>query len=473
MGKINGFLEYERKDKKEIDPRERIKNFSSFHIPFTEEEQKEQASRCMNCGIPFCQSALKVNNKNVGCPLSNLIPEWNHLIYLGLFEEAYKRLELTAPFPEFTGHVCPALCEECCTNSLDSKSVGIKANELFLIEKAFENGWIKPKINIKRNNINVAIIGSGPAGLTCAKKLNDNGFNVTVYEKNDRFGGLLMYGIPSMKIEKHIIERRINLLQEEGIKFINNTYIGKDITMEKLCSSFDEVVMACGTSLPRPLSGKNNHLNGIVYAVDFLTQITKDLLDKKDFFYNLEGKHVVIVGGGDTGNDCCGSAVRLKAKSITELEITPMPPLENTLPWPNYSNKRKIDYGVKEANIYMGHDIVMYKTTIDEIVGSDHIEGIYVKQVEFTKDGLVDIPNTRIYLPCDLLIVSMGFLGTSDEDLSLYHMEGKNHKINLNGFKYKNNISVCGDMKNGQSLVVLAEKDGQECAKSIIEKYQN
>ncbi|MGN1295291.1 MAG: glutamate synthase subunit beta [Bacilli bacterium] len=473
MGKINGFLEYDRRDKKEIDPKERVKNFSSFHIPFTEEEQKEQAARCMNCGIPFCQSALKVNNKNVGCPLSNLIPEWNHLIYLGLFEEAYKRLALTAPFPEFTGHVCPAICEECCTNSIDSKAVGIKANELFLIEKAFENGWIKPKLNIKRNGVKVAVIGSGPAGLACAKMLNDNGFSVTVYEKNDRFGGLLMYGIPQMKIEKHIIERRINLLQEEGIKFINNTYIGKDITLEELSSIYDEIVFSCGTSLPRPLNVKNNHINGIVYAVDFLTQITKDLLDKKDFFYNLDGKHVVVVGGGDTGNDCCGSAVRLKAKSITELEITPCPPSENTLPWPNYSNKRKIDYGVKEANEYMGHDIVRYKTTIDEIVGEDHIEGIYVKQVEFTKDGLVDIPNTRVYLPCDLLIISMGFLGTSDEDLSLYHMEGKNHRINLNGYKYKNNISVCGDMKNGQSLVVLAEKDGQECAKTIINKYQN
>ena len=473
MGKITGFLEYERKDKKEINPKERIKNFSSFHIPFTEEEQKEQASRCMNCGIPFCQSALKINNKNVGCPLSNLIPEWNHLIYLGLFEEAYKRLSLTAPFPEFTGHVCPALCEECCTNSIDSKAVGIKANELFLIDKAFENGWIKAKTNIERNNINVAIIGSGPSGLTCAKTLNDNGFNVTLYEKNDRFGGLLMYGIPAMKIEKHIIERRINLLQEEGIKFINNTYIGKDITMEKLSSSFDEVVMACGTSLPRPINVKNSRLSGIVYAVDFLTKITKDLLDKKDFSYNLEGKHVVVVGGGDTGNDCLASAVRLKAKSITELEITPCPPQENILPWPNYSSKRKIDYGVKEASIYMGYDIVRFKTTIDEIVGKDHIEGIYVKQVEFTKDGLVDIPHTREYLPCDLLIISMGFLGTSDEDLSLYNMEGKNHKVNLNGFKYKNNISVCGDMKNGQSLVVLAEKDGLDCAMTIIDKYKN
>ena len=231
--------------------------------------------------------------------------------------------------------------------------------------------------------------------------------------------------------------------------------------------------MACGTSLPRPLNVKNKSLSGIVYAVDFLTKITKDLLDKKDFSYNLEGKHVVVVGGGDTGNDCLASAVRLKAKSITELEITPCPPQENILPWPNYSSKRKIDYGVKEASIYMGYDIVRFKTTIDEIVGKDHIEGIYVKQVEFTKDGLVDIPHTREYLPCDLLIISMGFLGTSDEDLSLYNMEGTNHKVNLKGFKYKNNISVCGDMKNGQSLVVLAEKDGLDCAMTIIDKYKN
>ena len=234
MGKPTGFMEFERKNKPEVEVLKRIENFNDFHIPFDLKTQQEQASRCMNCGVPFCQSAMKVNNRNVGCPLSNLIPEWNHLIYLGLFEEAYKRLEKTAPFPEFTGNVCPALCEACCSCSINTESVSIRANELFLIEKAFENGWIKPKKNIIRNNKTVCVIGSGPSGLSCAKKLNDNGFSVTVYEKNDRFGGLLMYGIPNMKIEKKIIERRINLLKEEGITFIGNTKVGVDITVDEI-----------------------------------------------------------------------------------------------------------------------------------------------------------------------------------------------------------------------------------------------
>ena len=343
MGKPTGFMEFERKNKPEVDVLKRIENFNDFHIQFDLKTQQEQASRCMNCGVPFCQSAMKVNNRNVGCPLSNLIPEWNHLIYLGLFEEAYKRLEKTAPFPEFTGNVCPALCEACCSCSINNESVSIRANELFLIEKAFENGWIKPKKDIKRNNVKVAVIGSGPSGLSAAKRLNDNGFSVTVYEKNDRFGGLLMYGIPNMKIEKRIIERRINLLKEEGITFINNTKIGVDVTMDELNEKYDEIIFACGTSLARPLAVKNNDAKGIIYAVDFLTKTTKNLLDKAEFEYNLKDKNVIIVGGGDTANDCCGTAAREKAKSIIELEITKEPPLENTLPWPNYPNKKKTD----------------------------------------------------------------------------------------------------------------------------------
>ena len=477
MGKPTGFMDYERKNKKEISPLKRINNFNDFHIPFDLETQKEQASRCMNCGIPFCQSAMKVNNRNVGCPLSNLIPEWNHLIYLGLYEEAYKRLEKTAPFPEFTGNVCPALCEACCSCSINGDAVGIKANELFLIEKAFENGWIKPKLDIVRNGKKVAVIGSGPAGLSCAKKLNYTGFKVTVYEKNDRFGGLLMYGIPNMKIEKNVIERRINLLKEEGIEFVNNTKVGKDISMEELSNNYDEIVFACGTSLPRGLVLPNNNANGILYAVDFLTETTKNLLDKKPFTYDLKDKNVIIIGGGDTANDCCGTAARQKAKSIMELEITKEPPLENTLPWPNYPNKKKTDYGVLEANELMGHDIRLYETTIDELVVEDNnLKGVYIKNVCFTvengKGVFKDVEGSRKYLDCDYLIIAMGFLGTTDEDLLSYGLENKSNRVKLEGFKYNDKISVCGDMKNGQSLVVIALKDGIDCAQSIINKYE-
>ncbi|MBP5342331.1 glutamate synthase subunit beta [bacterium] len=476
MGKPTGFFEFQRKNKEELDCLKRIENFNDFHIPFDLKTQQEQASRCMNCGVPFCQSAMKVNNKNVGCPLSNLIPEWNHLIYLGLFEEAYKRLEKTAPFPEFTGNVCPALCEACCSCSINTESVSVRANELFLIEKAYENSWIKPKLDIKRNGKKVCVIGSGPSGLAAAKRLNDYGFKVTVYEKSDRFGGLLMYGIPNMKIEKRIVDRRINLLKEEGITFIPNTKVGYDIAVDDLYEEYDDIIFACGTSLARPLALKNNDVEGILYAVDFLSSTTKCLLDGVDFKYNLKDKNVIIVGGGDTANDCCATAARFKAKSITELEITKEPPLENTLPWPNYPNKKKTDYGVLEANTLMGQDIRKYQTTIDEIVVENgKIAGVYIKKVEFVfengKTKIQDIENTREYLPCDCLIIAMGFIGTKSEDLDAYKLESINNRVKLQGFNYDNRTYVCGDMKNGQSLVVIAIKDGLDCADKIISKY--
>ncbi|MBQ4357080.1 MAG: glutamate synthase subunit beta [Acholeplasmatales bacterium] len=474
MGKPTGFMEYNRLNKKEYEVLDRIKNFNDFHIPFDLKTQKEQASRCMNCGVPFCQSAMKVNNRNVGCPLANLIPEWNHLIYLGLYEEAYKRLEMTAPFPEFTGNVCPALCEACCSCSIHDEAVGVKANELFLIEEAFKNGWIKPKKDIKRCGKKIAVIGSGPSGLSLAKRLNDFGFTVTVYEKNDRFGGLLMYGIPNMKLEKHIIDRRIHLLMEEGIVFIKNTKIGQDITIDKLKESYDDIVFACGTQEARGLSCTGSDAKGILYAVDFLKETTKNLLDDKEFTYDLKGKNVIIVGGGDTANDCCGTAVRENAKSVIELEITKEPPMENTLPWPNYPNKKKTDYGVFECNQVYGKDIRRYETTIDEVIkdSSNHIIGVNIKKVEFNQGKIIDIPNTKEYLECDYLIIAMGFLGTSDDDATCYQMKVNRNRIPLKDFNYDDHIYVCGDMKNGQSLVVQAIKDGMDCANKIIEKYR-
>lgn len=474
MGKPTGFLEFERLNKKELSVCDRIKNFNDFHQAFDLKTQQEQASRCMNCGVPFCQSAMKVNNRNVGCPLSNLIPEWNHLIYLGLYEEAYKRLEKTAPFPEFTGNVCPALCEACCSCSINGDSVGVRANELFLIEEAYKNEWIKPKKNIKRNGKKVAVIGSGPSGLSCAKRLNDEGFSVTVFEKNDRFGGLLMYGIPNMKLEKDLILRRIELLKQEGIRFVNNMKVGYDLPLSKLYSEYDDIVFACGTSQPRPLVCEGNDANGVLYAVDFLTETTKNLLNKESFKYDLKNKNVIIIGGGDTANDCCGTAAREGAKSVTELEITKEPPLENTLPWPNYPNKKKTDYGVFECNTIYGKDIRRYETTIDEIIKDDknNIIGVNIKKVEFKNGKFIDVENSKEYLACDTLIIAMGFLGTSDSDAKKYDMETFRNRIKLDGFNYDKNTYVCGDMKNGQSLVVIAIKDGLDCANKIIEKYR-
>lgn len=473
MGRPTGFMEFKRLNKGEIPPLERIKNYNDFHYPFDLKTQREQASRCMNCGVPFCQSAMKINNRNVGCPLSNLIPEWNHLIYLGLYEEAYKRLELTAPFPEFTGNVCPALCEACCSCSINSDAVGVKANELFLIEEAFKNNWIKPKANIIRNGYKVAVIGSGPSGLSVAKRLNYAGFLVTVYEKNDRFGGLLMYGIPNMKLEKKIIDRRINLLKSEGITFINNTKVGIDITIEELNKKYDEIIFACGTSMPRKLNLSGSDSKGVIYAVDFLTETTKNLLDNKEFKYNLCDKNVIIVGGGDTANDCCATAARMRAKSIIELEITKEPPLENTLPWPNYPNKKKTDYGVSEANALMNKDVRCYETTIDQLnIENGRLIGVTTKKVKFENGKFIDVDGSKKYLDCDYLIIAMGFLGTKEEDMKSYGLTGSKNKINLNGFSYNDKISVCGDMKNGQSLVVIALKDGIDCANNIIEKYK-
>ena len=474
MGKPTGFIEFKRLNKEEISIKERIKNFDDFHIPFDLKTQKEQASRCMNCGVPFCQSAMKVNGKNVGCPLSNLIPEWNHLIYLGLYEEAYKRLEKTAPFPEFTGNVCPALCEACCSCSIHGDSVGVKANELFLIEEAYKNGWIKPNKNIKRNGKKACVIGSGPSGLACAKRLNNAGFSVTVFEKSDRFGGLLMYGIPNMKLEKHVIDRRIRLLKEEGIIFVKNTKIGYDLPVSKLLAEYDEVIFACGTSLARQLVCKGSDAKGILYALDFLKETTKNLLDKKEFTYNLKDKNVVIIGGGDTANDCCGTAAREGAKSVVELEITKEPPMENTLPWPNYPNKKKTDYGVSECNFIYGKEIRRYETTIDEVIkdSDGNIKTIIIKKVEFKNGKFYDIPNTKEELPCDILIIAMGFLGTSDSDLKNYNLESNRNRVILDNFKYNDKISVCGDMKNGQSLVVVAINDGILCADEIINKYK-
>lgn len=472
MGKPTGFMEFDRMQKPELEASVRIKDFNDFHLPFDIEIQKQQASRCMNCGVPFCQSAMVVNNRKVGCPLSNLIPEWNHLIYLGLYEEAYKRLEKTAPFPEFTGHVCPALCEACCSCSINGDAVGVRANELFLIDKAFENGWIKPKKNIKRNGTSVAVIGSGPAGLACAKALNEKGFTVTVYEKADRFGGLLMYGIPNMKIEKSVVERRIKLLSDEGITFVANTKIGYDIKMEELYSKFDNVVFACGTSLARGLNLENSNNKNVLMAVDFLTATTKNVLDKTPFTYDMKGKKVIVVGGGDTANDCVGTLCRMDAAAVYDLEIAPEPPMNNTLPWPNYPNKKKTDYGMEEAICKYGSDVRRFSTTIDQIVvENDQIKGCYVKNVKFENGKFVDIPDTKSFIECDNIILAMGFIGTSDEDVNAYNMKAIRNRITLNDFNYDDKTFVCGDMKNGQSLVVVAIKDGIDCAQKIIEKY--
>ena len=310
MGKITGFLEFEREDNLTQSPETRIAGFQEFHIPLLDEKRRQQGARCMNCGVPFCQSAIEINHMVTGCPLHNLIPEWNDEIFHHNDERALSRLLKTNPFPEFTGRVCPALCEKACVCGLHGDAVTIKDNELFIIEKAYQNQLMKAEKSSVCSFKKVAVVGSGPAGLTVAYKLNQRGHQVSVFEKDDRLGGLLMYGIPQMKLEKQIIERRIQLMEKEGIQFYTNVHVGKDLTKEDLLKDYDAIVLCCGAKKARDLNVVGREAKGIYFAVDFLKSTTQDILNQTSFRIDAKGKHVVVVGGGDTGNDCVGTCIR-------------------------------------------------------------------------------------------------------------------------------------------------------------------
>lgn len=339
MGKPTGFLDYERKNNKADAPLERIKNFNEFHVPMSDKERKEQAARCMNCGVPFCQSGMMINGMVSGCPLNNLVPEWNDLLYLGNMEKALQMLCHTNNFPEFTSRVCPALCEAACTCGLNDTPVTCKENEYAIIEYGYANGLIKPNIPKVRTGKKVAIIGSGPAGLAAADQLNRRGHFVTVYERSDHIGGLLMYGIPNMKLEKWVIDRKQKIMEEEGIKFIVNADVGKNVKVEDIFKEYDSVVLACGASNPRDIKVNGREADGIYFAVDFLTRSTKHVISgKKEGWIYTKDKNVIVIGGGDTGNDCVGTAVRHGAKSVVQIEMMPKLPekrAENNQ-WPEW-----------------------------------------------------------------------------------------------------------------------------------------
>lgn len=365
MGKPTGFLEYERQENEAIQPLSRITNFNEFHPFLDEETRRKQGARCMNCGVPFCQSAIKLKNMVTGCPLHNLIPEWNDEIYNGNDKRALSRLLKTNPFPEFTGRVCPALCEKACLNGLDQEPVTIKENELYTIETAYTNKWMTPYVPSVRSDKKVAIIGSGPAGLALAHDLNRRGHSVTVFEKEDRIGGLLMYGIPNMKLEKKVIQRRLEILSEEGIIFKTNVNVGKDITKKELEKEYDAIVFATGSKKARDLNVKNRDCTGIYFAVDYLTKATKHLLDNTEEI-SAKYKHVVIVGGGDTGNDCVGTSIRQGCASIVQIEMMPKAPDERlqSNPWPEWPKICKTDYGQEEAIAVFKKDPRIYETTV-------------------------------------------------------------------------------------------------------------
>ncbi len=470
MGKPSGFLDYERKSNSKISVKDRIKNFDEFYDFIDTEERKNQGARCMNCGVPFCTTTIELSGMTTGCPLNNLIPEWNDEIYNGNYSHGLTRLLKTNPFPEFTGRVCPALCEKACINGLDGSSVTIHDNELFLIEEGFKSGVMTPKPPVVRSDKKIAVIGSGPAGLAVAQKLNKRGHNVTVFERDDRFGGLLMYGIPNMKLDKTIVQRRINLMEQEGVVFVPNKDLGKNLSLKELEKDFDAVVLCCGAKKARDITLTNRDKKGIYLAVDFLSSTTKSIIEnnlKDSTYVSAKGKNVIVVGGGDTGNDCVGTSVRHGAKSVVQLEIMPKAPDERaeSNPWPEWPKVCLTDYGQQEAIEVFGHDPRVYQTTIKEIYEKDgSITGVLTVKVEFKDGKLCEVKGSEKKLPCDMILIAAGFTGFEEYCVKGFKMPQKDDA----SFKTdKEKIFACGDMKRGQSLVVWAISDGIKCAKEV------
>ena len=484
MGKTGGFMEYERLTGAVISEEERIKNFNEFHTMLTPEEQKKQAARCMDCGIPFCQAGKMIAGMASGCPLNNLVPETNDLVFRGNLADAYRRLAITHSFPEFTSRVCPALCEAACTCGEYSEPVCTKENEKTIIEYAFENGLVKERKSDIRTGKKVAVVGSGPSGLAAAQLLNRRGHEVTVYERHDRLGGLLRYGIPNMKLDKSVIDRRVKLMEEAGVTFITGKDIGKDISAEELSAKYDAVVLACGASNPRDIKAPGREAKGIYFAVDFLGSVTRKLLDSefKEFPYEMaKDKDVVIIGGGDTGNDCVGTCIRLGAKSVTQLEMMPQPPVERAAnnPWPEWPRILKTDYGQEEAIYKFGHDPRIYQTTVKEFIKDKKgdLKELCIVSLKPGKDektgrmNMVPVEGSEKIIPAQLVLIAAGFLGSEKYVTDAFGVEldaRTNVKTIEGSYKSsKDNVYVVGDMHRGQSLVVWAIAEGRKAAAEI------
>lgn len=487
MGKPTGFLEYERVEAKAVAPKERIKNFNEFHTPLSETEQRCQSARCMDCGVPFCQSGMTIKGMTSGCPLNNLIPEWNDLVYTGNWEQAYNRLHKTSNFPEFTSRVCPALCEKACTCGLNGDAVCTKENEMAIIEHAYANGLAGPKPPKARTGKRIAVIGSGPSGLAVADQLNQRGHLVTVYERADRIGGLLRYGIPNMKLEKHIIDRKLNVMKDEGVEFVTEANIGQNIKAKKIMDDYDAVVLAVGASNPRDISAPGRDADGIYFAVDFLTATTKSLLDSDltdGKYISAKDKNVIVIGGGDTGNDCVGTAIRHGCKSVTQLEMMPKAPdvRSETNPWPQWPLVCKTDYGQEEAIAVFGHDPRIYTTTVKEFKKDK--KGKLCKVVTIQLESKVDeatgrrmmvpVEGTEKELPCELVLIAAGFLGTQKYLTDAFGVEvNQRTNIKTDDGRFATNVSgvfAAGDCHTGQSLVVKAIRQGRDCAREV-DKY--
>ena len=484
MGKSTGFLEYSRENNAALDPKTRIKNYQEFHFPLNEQERKRQGARCMDCGVPFCQSGMMMKGMVSGCPLNNLIPEWNDLVYTGNWQQAFNRLKKTNSFPEFTSRVCPAPCEAACTCGLNGDPVTVKENEYAIIEKAYETGYAKARPPKLRTGKTVAVIGSGPAGLAAADQLNKRGHSVTVFERSDRPGGLLMYGIPNMKLEKWVIERKIKLMKEEGVSFVFNADVGKNYKGNKLLQKFDRVILACGASNPRDINAPGRDAQGIYFAVDYLKAVTKSLLDS-----NLEDgncvsakdKHVVVIGGGDTGNDCVGTAIRQGCASVTQLEMMPKLPDKRTQDntWPEWARVCKTDYGQEEAIAVFGHDPRVYETTVKEFVKDAEGKICKIITVKLSQEPdaetgrkvMKPVEGSEKEIPADLVLIAAGFLGAQGYAADAFGAE-MNERTNVATEKgsYQTStdrVFAAGDMRRGQSLVVWAIREGREAAREV------
>ena len=486
MGKPTGFLEYKRETAKVLAPKVRIADFHEFRTPMSREKQRLQGARCMACGVPFCQSGMMIGGMASGCPLHNLVPETNDLVYTGNWKQAYLRLSKTHSFPEFTSRVCPALCEAACTCNLNGEPVATKDNERAIIETAFEEGWVQPQKPKVRTGKKIAVIGSGPSGLAAAQQLNRRGHSVTVYERSDRPGGLLRYGIPNMKLEKSVIDRRIKLMEEEGVQFVLNTNVGKDITAEELLKKYDRVLLACGASNPRDIQVPGREAKGIYFAVDFLGKVTKTLLDsnfEKVPYEMAKDKNVVVIGGGDTGNDCVGTAIRLGAKSVTQLEMMPKPPVQRTEsnPWPQWPRVLKTDYGQEEAIAVFGHDPRVYQTTVKEFLADKKgnvckAKLIKLKSQKDEKTGrmaMVPVEGSEEVIPADLVLIAAGFLGSQKYVTDAFKV-AVNARTNVDtkpeGYETSvPRVFAAGDMRRAQSLVVWAIREGREAARAVDE----
>lgn len=486
MGKPTGFMDYKREVSKDVKPKDRIKNFNEFHEHLPREKQQLQGARCMDCGVPFCQTGMNICGMTSGCPLHNLVPEWNDLVYTGNWQQAYNRLKKTNSFPEFTSRVCPALCEAACTCNLIGDPVATKENEYAIIENAYEKGYADPKPPKVRTGKTVAVVGSGPSGLAVADQLNKRGHSVTVYERSDRVGGLLMYGIPNMKLEKHIVDRKIKVMEAEGIVFKTGVDVGKDIKAEKLLKEYDRVVLACGASNPRDISVPGRDAKGIYFAVDFLKANTKSLLDS-DFedkkYVDTKGKNVVIIGGGDTGNDCVGTSIRHGCKSVTQIEMMPKAPDTRSAsnPWPEWPKICKTDYGQEEAIAVFGHDPRIYESTVKEFVKDKNgsLKAVKIVKLSWEKDPasgrmkMSEVPGSEQTLPAEIVLIAAGFLGSQKYVTDAFHVdinERSNVKTGAGAYETSvKNVFTAGDMHRGQSLVVWAIREGREAARAVDE----